>query len=66
VAGLGLGSHSHSLALLGLTSGAGVSRFGAAPGGLLSPVACSLPICIERYTIYVASRYLGLRRVLLW
>jgi hypothetical protein len=44
--GLGLGSHSHSLALLGLTPSAGASLFGAAPVGLLSPLACSLPICI--------------------
>jgi hypothetical protein len=41
-AGPGLGIHSHSLALLGLTPGAGASRFGAAPVGLLSPLACSL------------------------
>jgi hypothetical protein len=38
--------HSHSLALFGLTPGAGVSRFGAALAGLLSPLACSLPVCI--------------------
>jgi hypothetical protein len=42
----GLGRHSHSLALLGLTSGTGVSRFGAAPIGLLYPLVCSLRICI--------------------
>jgi hypothetical protein len=62
-AGPGLERHSHSLALLGLTHGAGASRFGAAPAGLLSPLACSLPI--YRYTTYVASRCPGLRRVLL-
>jgi hypothetical protein len=50
-AGLGLGRHSHSLALLGLTPGAGVSWFGAAPAGLLSPLACSLPIYIAVYYI---------------
>jgi hypothetical protein len=44
--GPGLGRHSHSLALLGLTPGAGASRFGAAPAGLLFPFACSLVICI--------------------
>jgi hypothetical protein len=38
--------HSHSLALLGLTPGAGASQFGAAPAGLFSPLACSLPVCI--------------------
>jgi hypothetical protein len=48
-AGLGLGRHSHSLTLLGLTSGAGASRFGAAPAGLLSPLACSLPIYLVVY-----------------
>jgi hypothetical protein len=36
----------HSLALLGLMPSAGDSRFGAAPARLLSPLACSLPICI--------------------
>jgi hypothetical protein len=46
---LGLGRHSHSLALLGLTPGAGASRFGAAPAGLLSPLACSLPIYLAVY-----------------
>jgi hypothetical protein len=45
-AGPGLGSNSHSLTLLGLTPGAGASRFGATPAGLLSPLACSLSICI--------------------
>jgi hypothetical protein len=45
----GLGRHSHSLALLGLTPGAGASRFGAAPAGLLSPLACSLPIYLAVY-----------------
>jgi hypothetical protein len=44
--GPGLGRHSHFLALLGPTPGAGASRFGAAPARLLSPLACSLPICI--------------------
>jgi hypothetical protein len=44
--GPGLGRHSDSLALLGLTSGTGASRFGAALAGLLSPLACSLPLCI--------------------
>jgi hypothetical protein len=48
-AGPGLGRHSHSLALLGLTPGAGASRFGAAPAGLLSPLACSLPIYLAVY-----------------
>jgi hypothetical protein len=56
---------SHSLALLGLTPGAGASRFGAAPAGLLSSLVCSLPISIKQYTAYVAYRCLGLRRVLL-
>jgi hypothetical protein len=61
-----LGRHSHSLALLGLTPGTGASRFGAAaPAGILSSIACSLLICIYRYTTYVASRCPGLRRVLL-
>jgi hypothetical protein len=27
-------------------AGAGASKFGAAPAGLLSPLACSFPICI--------------------
>jgi hypothetical protein len=38
------GRHSHSLALFGLTPGAVASQFGAAQVGLLSPLACSLPI----------------------
>jgi hypothetical protein len=38
--------HSHSLALFGLTPGAGASRFGVALTGLLSPLACSLHVCI--------------------
>jgi hypothetical protein len=37
---------SHSLALLGLTPSEGASRFGAAPARLLSPLVCSLRICI--------------------
>jgi hypothetical protein len=41
-----VGRHSHSLALFGLTPGAGASRFGAALAGLLSPLTCSLPVCI--------------------
>jgi hypothetical protein len=49
LAGLGLGRHLHSLTLLGLTSGAGASRFEAAPDGLLSPLACSLPIYLVLY-----------------
>jgi hypothetical protein len=48
-AGPWLGRHSHSLALLGLTPGAGASRFGAALVGLLSPLACSLPIYLAVY-----------------
>jgi hypothetical protein len=48
-AGPGLGRHSHSLALLGLTLGAGASWFGVAPAGLLSPLACSLPIYLAVY-----------------
>jgi hypothetical protein len=48
-AGPGLGRHSHYLALLGLTPGAGASLFGAAPAGLLSPLACSLPIYLAVY-----------------
>jgi hypothetical protein len=44
--GPGLERHSHSLALLGPTPGAGVSWFGAASAELLSSLACSLPICI--------------------
>jgi hypothetical protein len=47
--GPGLGRHSHSLALLGLTPSAGASRFGVAPAGLLSPLACSLPIYLAVY-----------------
>jgi hypothetical protein len=48
-AGPGLGRHSHPLALLGLTPRACASRFGAAPAGLLSPLACSLPIYLAVY-----------------
>jgi hypothetical protein len=48
-AGPGLGRHSHSLALPGLTPSAGASRFGAAPTGLLSPLACSLPVYLAVY-----------------
>jgi hypothetical protein len=33
-----VGRHSHSLALFGLTPGAGASRLGAALAGLLSPL----------------------------
>jgi hypothetical protein len=62
-AGSGLGRHSHSLALLGLTLGASASRFRAALASLLSPLACSLPIYLAVY--YVASRCPGLCRVLL-
>jgi hypothetical protein len=46
LAGPGLGSHSHSLALLRLTPSVGASRFGAAPTSLFSPLVCSLPIWI--------------------
>jgi hypothetical protein len=45
-AGLGLGRHSHSLTLFELTPGAGASQFGDDPDGLLSPLVCSLPVCI--------------------
>jgi hypothetical protein len=48
-AGLGLGRHSHSLALLGLTPGVGASRFGAAPAGLFSPLVCSIPKYLALY-----------------
>jgi hypothetical protein len=48
-AGPGLERHSHSLAVLGLTPDAGASRFVAAPAGLLSPLACSLPIYLAVY-----------------
>jgi hypothetical protein len=48
-AGPGMGRHSYSLALLGLTPGAGASWFGAAPAGLLYSLACSLPICLAVY-----------------
>jgi hypothetical protein len=48
-AGPGLGRHSHSIALLKLTPGAGVFRFGTALAGLLSPLACSLPIDLAVY-----------------
>jgi hypothetical protein len=44
--GPGLVRSSHSLALLGLTPGAGASWFGTALARLLSLLACSLPICI--------------------
>jgi hypothetical protein len=47
--GPGLGRHLHSLALLGLTSGTGASRFGAALARLISPLACSLPIYLAVY-----------------
>ena len=52
------------LSPFGLTPGAGASWFGVAPAGLLSPLACSLPIYLG-YTTYVVFRCLGLRRVLL-
>jgi hypothetical protein len=45
----GLGRHSRSLTLIGLTPGAGASLFGAAPTGLLSPLVCSLPIYLAVY-----------------
>jgi hypothetical protein len=48
-AGPGLGRHSHSLVLLGLTSGACASWFGAALAGLFSPLACSLPVYLAIY-----------------
>jgi hypothetical protein len=49
-AGPGLGRHSHSLALFGLTPGAGASRFGAALAGLLSRLrALSLYIYLAVY-----------------
>jgi hypothetical protein len=44
-----LGRHWHSLALIGLTPGAGASRFGAAPAMLISLFACSLPIYLAVY-----------------
>jgi hypothetical protein len=50
-AGLELGRQSHSLALLGLTPGASASWFGDAPAGLLSPLACSLPIYLAVYCL---------------
>jgi hypothetical protein len=50
-AGPGLGTHSHSLALLGLMPVAGASWFGAALARLLSPLACSLPIYLAVYYI---------------
>jgi hypothetical protein len=48
-AGPGLGRHLHYLALLGLTSGAGASWFGAAPTGLFSLLVFSLPIYLAVY-----------------
>jgi hypothetical protein len=63
-----LGRHSHSLDLLGLTPGAGASRFGAAPAGLFSPLACSLPIYLYylcRLQMPRSSSCLSLRRVFL-
>jgi hypothetical protein len=49
LAGLGLGRHSHSLTLFGLTPGVGASRFGATPTGLLSPLVCSLHVYLVVY-----------------
>jgi hypothetical protein len=46
-----LGRHSHSLTLLGLTPGVYASWFGAALAGLLSPLACSLPVYLAVYYI---------------
>jgi hypothetical protein len=43
----GLGRHSYSLVLLGLTPAAGASRFGAAPARLLSP--------LRALSLYVSS-----------
>jgi hypothetical protein len=51
LSGLGLGRHSHSLALLGLALGASASRFGAASAGLLSPLTCSLLIYLAVYSL---------------
>jgi hypothetical protein len=51
-AGTGLGRHSHSLALLGLTPGVDAFWFGAAPVVLLSPSACCLPIYLAVYYLY--------------
>jgi hypothetical protein len=48
-AGPWLERHSHYIALLGLTFGAGVSRFGAASAGLFSLLACTLPIYLAIY-----------------
>jgi hypothetical protein len=48
-AGPALGRHSHFLALLGLTPGAGASWFGAAPVGLLSSLVFSIPIYLAVY-----------------
>jgi hypothetical protein len=50
-AGPWLRRHSHSLALLRLTHGVSASRFGAAPAGLISSLACSLPIYPAVYYI---------------
>jgi hypothetical protein len=41
-----------TLALLGLTPGAGASRFGAAPAEFFSPLAWSLPIYLAVYYLY--------------
>jgi hypothetical protein len=63
-AGSGLGRHSHSLALLGLTLGAGDSRFKAAPAELFS--ACVLSPYISSGILPMLSPDTqGLRRVLL-
>jgi hypothetical protein len=59
-----LARHSHSLVLLGLTSSAGASRFGAGPTGLF-PRLRALSLYMSSGTTYVASRYPVLRRVLL-
>jgi hypothetical protein len=52
LAGPGLGRHSHSLTLLGLTPGAGASWFGVARAGLLYPLACSLYMYLAVYYLW--------------
>jgi hypothetical protein len=52
-AGPGLGRHSHSLALLGLTPDAGASQFGAAPAGFF--------LRLRALSLYVSSGILPIR-----
>jgi hypothetical protein len=54
LAGTGLGRHSHSLALLGLTLGVSAYRVGAASAGFFSLIACSLSLSVSSGILHIS------------